>query len=35
MQQLAIETEHIREQTTAERDCISHNRLKNGLHVGR
>ena len=35
MQQLAIETEHIREQTAAERHRISYNRLEHRLRVSR
>src|SRR5438105_512049 len=35
MQQLAVETEHVREQTAAERDRVSHDCLEHRLHVGR
>ena len=35
MQQLTIETEHVRKQTPTERDRISYNGLKYGLHVAR
>jgi hypothetical protein len=35
MQQLAIETEHVRKQTTTERDRISHDRLEYRLRDGR
>src|SRR5262249_18763780 len=35
MQQLAIETEHVCEQTSAERDRISHNGLEDRLRVAR
>jgi hypothetical protein len=35
MQQLTIETEHVRKQTTAERDRVSYDRLEHRLYVGR
>jgi hypothetical protein len=35
MQELTVETEHVRKQTAAERDSASHYRLEYRLHVGR
>jgi hypothetical protein len=35
MQQLTIETEHVRKQTPAERDRVSYDRLEHRLYVGR